>query len=112
MADTPKNTEPTQPDINGTWKDPYSRDVLLPPELIEQLRAKIGQQSDADKKAAELKAQGYKTYTEAEQITDIPQKNISYRANNFDPQQDYLPTGLLPPPGYEGRVVKGNKIRW
>ena len=63
MAKIPENSEPTKPDINGTWKDPYSRDVLLPPELIEQLRARIGQHSDSDRKAAELKAQGYKSYT-------------------------------------------------
>jgi len=113
MANTPENAEPNQPDLNGIWKDPYSREALLSPELIEQLRAKVGQYENADKKAAELRALGYVSFPDAVKHIGISEKTLRSRTNqSLELLANYRTDGTKPRGEPEEKLVKGSDLWW
>ena len=115
MVSKPESTEdpqPAQPDLGEAWQDPYSKDTLLSPELIALLRSKVVHHTDADKKAAELREQGYKTPTEAIAEIGLSAGAFFSRTDKIDPLKDYLLDGRKPQ-GTTGEVtVKGDLIKW
>lgn len=110
MVNIPENNDAKQPDISGEWKDPYSKDVLLSPEVIAQLRAAQSSRQSANVNYEKKRQAGFLSVQEAADKLQAGYMLVYKRASKIVPDKDYTPFGLEATPNLP--AVKGNVLVW